>query len=98
MDEKELSNKELDEVSGGSGRSPRSLCLVHRFTKVYKSPSDKSGECIGHVNAGTYILGPTQYDPLWVKIDLSINSDVIVDRSRTEGNAAYIKDAEVRWK
>ena len=94
-----LSDKEMDSVSGGFELPRgRGMCVTKSDTWVYKNPLDTSSERVGFINGGKFILRATLDNTGWVRFDLSFNRDVHVDRSRIDGNTAYIKDADVNWR
>ena len=96
MENKELSNKELDAVSGGSGSDAGRKLVVARTTSIFSAPHESTLSCIGTIQEGTHIdayyagsrwyMFTLQHDP-----GITLNSNAI----KVHGDA-FIKASDVK--
>ncbi len=98
MENKELSNKELDAVSGGAGADAGKNLVVARTSSIFSTPHDSAISCIGTILEGTHIIG-YPFGSRWYMISslrdpgITLNSN---SKAIREFNNAFIKAGDVK--
>ena len=97
MENKELSNKELDAVSGGAGSPFRRDGKTNCCAEIFSKPVDMPFTCIGTVKERTVLRNLSTVDSCWKKFFFtgSMNGVTLSDEAGFAGKMVYIKACDV---
>ncbi len=97
MENKELSNKELDAVSGGAGLRLRQDGKTNCLADIFSKPLDMPLTRIGTVKERTILRSLTTFDSQWKKFFFtgSMPGVTLSDEASFVGKMVYIKACDV---